>query len=99
MEKRRSSWRLGNMACMDATLTVYTADGCCLCDEARAELDGLAPALGLDVTWVYIDGDAELEAQWREQIPAGVLGGRKVFKYRVDADQLRRRVAAMGISG
>ncbi|MCW2955717.1 MAG: Glutaredoxin-like domain, partial [Thermoleophilia bacterium] len=44
------------MACMDATLTVYTADGCCLCDEARAELDGLAPALGLDVTWVYIDG-------------------------------------------
>lgn len=75
------------------TLTVYTAHGCCLCDEARGVLDVLAPELGLDVDWVYIDGVDELEAAWRTQIPAGVLAGRKVFKYRVDADLLRRRAA------
>lgn len=74
-------------------LVVYTAHGCCLCDEAREVLDELAPELGLDVSWVHIDGDPALEAAWREQIPAGVLAGRKVFKYRVDAALLRRRAA------
>ena len=75
------------------TLTVYTAHGCCLCDDAREVLDRLAPELGLAVEWVHIDGDAELEEAWRTQLPAGVLGGRKVFKYRVDEDLLRRRAA------
>lgn len=76
-------------------LLVYTAHGCCLCDEAREVLDALAPELGLEVEWVHIDGDAELEARWREQLPAGVLSGRKVFKYRVDQDLLRRRAAQL----
>ena len=77
------------------TLTVYTAQGCCLCDDARALLDVLGPELGLPVSWVYIDGEPELEAAWREQIPAGVLAGRKLFKYRVDEQMLRRRVAEL----
>jgi hypothetical protein len=77
-------------------LTVYTANGCCLCDDARTVLDRLAPELGLAVEWVYIDGVPELEATWREQIPAGVLGGRKVFKYHVDEALLRRRAQADG---
>ena len=83
------------MAPPDHRLVVYTAHGCCLCDDARAELDQLAPELGLEVEWVHIDGIPELEAEWREQLPAGVLGGRKVFKYRVDADLLRRRAAQL----
>lgn len=76
----------------DLELVVYTAHGCCLCDDARAELDVLGPELGLAVRWEHIDGIPELEAAWREELPAGLLGGRKVFKYRVDADLLRRRV-------
>lgn len=74
-------------------LVVYTAHGCCLCDDAREVLDRLCPELGLDVRWVHIDGDPELEALWRTQIPVGLLDGRKVFKYRVDERLLRRRVA------
>ncbi len=73
-------------------LTVYTAHGCCLCDDARDVLGRLAPELGLDVEWVHIDGDPEMEARWREQIPVGVMDGRKVFKYRVDERVLRNRV-------
>lgn len=72
-------------------LIVYTAPGCCLCDDARAVLDELAPRLGLVVRWVDISGDAALEAAWREQIPVGMLDGRKVFKYRVDPALLERR--------
>jgi hypothetical protein len=77
------------------TLVVYTAHGCCLCDDARAELDPLARELDLRVDWVHNDGDPVLEAAWREELPAGVLDGRKVFKYRVDAELLRRRVAQL----
>lgn len=79
----------------DTHLVVYTADGCCLCDEAREVLDRLAPQLGLDVEWQSIDGNAQLEALWREQIPVGVIGGRRVFKYHVDEPLLRRRVAQL----
>lgn len=75
------------------TLTVYTAHGCCLCDDARRVLDRLGPELGIAVEWVHIDGDPDLEAEWRTQIPAGVLDGRKAFKYHVDEGLLRRRVA------
>lgn len=74
------------------TLTVFTARGCHLCDEARAVLDRLAPEVGLDVRWMHIDGDPKLESTWRERIPAGTLDGRLVFKYHVDELLLRRRV-------
>ncbi len=74
---------------------MYTAHGCHLCDDAREILDRVAPDLDLVVTWVHIDGDDALEGQWRTQIPAGVLNGRKIFKYRVDEAVLRRRVARL----
>jgi thiol-disulfide isomerase/thioredoxin len=76
-------------------LEVYTAHGCCLCDDARDVLDPLARELDVDVRWIHIDGDPALEAAWREQLPAGVLAGRKVFKYRVDPALLRRHVAKL----
>jgi hypothetical protein len=74
-------------------LVVYTASGCCLCDDARVVLDRLAPELGIEVRWIHIDGDSDLEARWRREIPVGLLDGRKVFKYRVDEGLLRRRAS------
>jgi len=76
-------------------LVVYTAHGCCLCDEARTVLDPLSRLLDLPVRWVPIDGDPALEAAWRQELPAGILDGRKIFKYRVDETLLRRRVAQL----
>lgn len=76
-------------------LVVYTGSGCCLCDDARAVLEPLAVELDLVVRWIAIDGDDALERAWREQLPAGVVDGRKVFKYHVDPDVLRRRVGAI----
>jgi glutaredoxin len=74
-------------------LTVYGAPDCCLCDDAKAALDRLAPELGLVVTHIDISGDSELEAAHRTEIPVGFMDGRKVFKYRVDESLLRRRAA------
>lgn len=73
------------------TLTVYGAAGCCLCDDAMAILEPLSQELGFELVYTPIDGDDALEAQWREEIPVGILDGHKVFKYRVDEQLLRRR--------
>ena len=73
------------------TLTVYTAPDCCLCDEAHAELDALAPQIGLTVEYVDISGDPELEQRHRSELPVGYMDDRKVFKYRVNPVMLRRR--------
>jgi thiol-disulfide isomerase/thioredoxin len=77
-------------------LVFYTAPGCCLCDEARAVLAPFERDLEIVVRSVDISGDPVLEARYREHIPVGEIGGRVVFKYRVDPDRLRRFIAEAG---
>jgi hypothetical protein len=74
-------------------LLVYGAARCHLCDEAMDVLRTLAPELGLRLRYVAIDGDPELERAHRHEIPVAFLGGRKVFKYRVDLARLRHAAA------
>lgn len=71
---------------------VYGASGCHLCEEAEALLRRLAPELGLDVHYVDISGDPDLEARYRPEIPVVFVDGRKAYKYRVDEADLRRRL-------
>jgi len=77
-------------------LVFYTAPDCCLCDEARAVLAPFERDSGLLVRSIDISGDPVLEARYRERIPVGEIGGRVVFKYRVDLGRLRRLIAAAG---
>ncbi len=65
---------------------------CSLCDEAERVLQDVMP--GFDATWrkVDLDVDRGFEA-FREEIPVVLVNGRKAFKYRVDPDRLRRRLA------
>jgi glutaredoxin len=79
---------------MSVAVTLYGAPGCHLCDEAKRLLDEQAARLGFAVEVVDISGDPALEARYREQIPVVYVAGRKAFKYRVDRDELARRVSA-----
>ena len=73
---------------------MMTAAGCHLCDEADDVLEQVRAEVGFDLVRVDITGDPDLEAEFREQIPVVFVAGRKAFKYCVDADELRRRLAA-----
>jgi hypothetical protein len=42
---------------------------------------------------VEIDGDASLEAQFGIEVPVLFINGRKAFKYRCTARELRKRLA------
>jgi hypothetical protein len=52
--------------------------------------------LGFDLREVAIDGDPELEAEFREWIPVVEIDGRRRFTYYVHPDALRRAVAQAG---
>lgn len=80
-------------AAQQRKLTVYGAEDCCLCDDAKVLLDPLCSELSLPVDYIDITGDPALEAAHRTELPVGYLDGRKVFKYHVDEALLRRRVA------
>jgi glutaredoxin len=77
---------------------VYSAAGCHLCDVAKEVLEGERDRLGFELVEVDISGDPALEAAHREEIPVVFVAGRKAFKFRVDAAELRRRVEAAAVA-
>jgi glutaredoxin len=84
---------------MSVEVVVYGAPGCHLCEVAKQVLEGQRELLGFELREVDIEGDPELEAAFREQIPVVFVDGRKAFKYRVDPSELARRVTAASQAG
>jgi glutaredoxin len=75
-------------------VTVYHADGCHLCERALAQVRALREELGFELDEVAIDGDAELEARYREWLPVVEIDGEQVFTYHVHEEAFRRRLTA-----
>ena len=73
---------------------MYHADGCHLCERALAQVRALRDELGFALEEVAIDGDAELEARYRELIPVVEIDGEQAFRYYVHEESFRRRLAA-----
>jgi hypothetical protein len=76
------------------SVKLYSAPGCCLCDEMKAQLEALRGRIPFDLEALDISGDADLEARFRSEIPVLFVDGRKVAKYRVSAEALRRALLA-----
>jgi len=78
-----------------AKIEIYGKPDCCLCDEAKAVIEGVGREPGtprLEVTVVDISRDDALLARYGHEIPVVFMDGRKAFKHRVDAAELRRRL-------
>ena len=75
------------------SVVVYHAQGCHLCERARAQLRQLQGELGFDLREVDIGGDEALEAEHREWIPVIEIDGRRRFTYHLQPDAFRRAVA------
>jgi glutaredoxin len=69
---------------------LYHAEGCHLCERAREVMRGA----GVEFEEVDIGGDPELESRYREWLPVVEIDGERAFVYYVDADALRRKIAA-----
>jgi glutaredoxin len=79
---------------VSATVTLFHAQGCHLCERAREQLVALRDELDFALVEVDIAGDADLEAAYREFLPVVELEGDRLFTYYVFPDALRRRLAA-----
>ena len=75
-------------------VVVYHAEGCHLCERALAQMRALRDELGFELEEVAIDGDAELEARYREWIPVVEIDGERACTYYVQEEPFRRRLAA-----
>jgi glutaredoxin len=75
-------------------VTIYHAPDCHLCERALRQVRALRDELGFELEEVSIDGDPELEAGYRELIPAVEIEGERAFTYYVHEDAFRRRVKA-----
>src|SRR5271155_3619504 len=74
----------------DRDITLYTREGCHLCDDAKAAIAPLLSALGARLREVDIDADPKLRDRYTDDVPVIFLGSRKVAQHRVDAVELRR---------
>ena len=81
------------MASTPSRVVVYAAAGCHLCERA---LEVVREVCGEDFELVAIDGDAELEARYRESLPVVEVDGERAFTYVVSPGALRRRLAGSG---
>ena len=75
-------------------VVLYHAEGCHLCERARAIVEQVRKEADFDLHEIDIGGDAGLEAQYREWLPVVEIDGERAFVYYVDPDAFRRKVAA-----
>lgn len=73
-------------------VTLYTRQGCHLCEEAKQEIEQLRSVTEFRFEILDIDADPELQARFTNEVPVVFINGRKAFKYRVDRKQFLRRL-------
>jgi hypothetical protein len=76
-------------------VTLYHAVDCSLCTRAIEVVESARAELGFALELVDVGGVPELEARYRELLPAVEIDGELAFTYFVDADALRDRLRAV----
>ena len=74
---------------MTARITLYSRQGCHLCDDARAVIEQVCAELGETYDEVDIDADPELQRRFGEEVPVTFVDGRQHDFWRVDPVRLR----------
>jgi glutaredoxin len=94
-EDRRSDFymrtEVGRLAVVGPrTITLYTREGCHLCEEAKSIILPLLSKYGATLREVDIDDDRTLLDRYTNDVPVVFLGAHKIAEHRVDPASLRR---------
>jgi len=73
-------------------VVLYGRAECHLCDEMKAVLETVRRELPFELEVVDVDRDPALVDAYGLEVPVLTIAGRKAFKYRVAAEELRRRL-------
>ena len=78
--------------CIRSRVVVYHAPDCSLCARAVEVVAQVQDELAFELELIDIAGRPELEARYRELLPAVEIDGALAFTYFVDPDGLRARL-------
>ena len=76
-------------------VTLYSRSNCHLCDVAMETLTNLQGELKFEIEKLLIDGDAELETKYGEQVPVILINGKQHDFFRVDPERFRKAINAL----
>jgi glutaredoxin len=71
------------------TVTLYSRQGCHLCENAETILAGLRKELDFSLEILYIDEKPELEQLYGTQVPVIHINGEHHDFYKVDEERFR----------
>ncbi len=74
-------------------LILYGRADCELCREMEDVIEGELPRYSARLEKIDIGGNPELEARFGLEVPVLFVNGRKAFKYRCTARELRKRLS------
>jgi glutaredoxin len=72
------------------TVTLFSREGCCLCDDARAVLERVQKRLEFVLEERDIEADEHLLRAYLERIPVVAINGVEAFELFVDEAELER---------
>lgn len=73
-------------------ITLYTREGCHLCEEARLQILPLLSELRAQLHEVDIDDDPTLHERYTNDVPVILVGTKMVAQHRLDVRRLRREL-------
>jgi glutaredoxin len=79
---------------MKPVVTLYTRQGCCLCDDAKQVIAQARRRTEFEYEELDIDGDPELVRRYNEEVPVIAINHVKAFKYKVEMNELLKKLAA-----
>ena len=77
---------------MSVGITLYTRKECCLCEEMKGVVVPIAQETGASVEEVDVDASPDLQQKYGDEVPVLFINGRKAFKYRVGAKELKDKI-------
>jgi glutaredoxin len=78
-------------------VTLYTREGCHLCDKAKAAIRAAESLyrLKIDLREIDIDDDDELHARFTNDVPVIFVAGSEAFRHRVEPRELAEVVRSI----
>ncbi|CAM8643258.1 glutaredoxin family protein [Candidatus Planktophila dulcis] len=70
-------------------VTVYSRQGCHLCEDAVKTLEGMREELAFEIEIISIDGNPELEKLYGNEVPVIHINGEHHDFYRIDPERFR----------
>ena len=77
---------------MSAEITLYTRKECCLCKAMKGVVVPIAQETGASVEEIDVDASPDLQQKYGDEVPVLFINGRKAFKYRVGARELKDKI-------